>query len=109
MTGLVWLNFPIIALVFLAIVGIPLWMTFRYPEKHPDYAQARAYFANEARRLHAATSGPTAASGLAAARQHAAAQTPVPGRAHSVPQQAARRHVRVSQDETDRAEQRNRS
>jgi hypothetical protein len=35
-TGLVWLNVPLVVLVFLAIVGIPLWLTFKRPERHPD-------------------------------------------------------------------------
>jgi hypothetical protein len=67
-TGLVWLNVPLVVLAFLAIVGIPMWLTYRRPERHPDYAGARA------RR---------SAPGLAAARQHATAAAAIPGRKHS--------------------------
>jgi hypothetical protein len=44
MASLVWLNIPLAILVIAAIVGIPLWMTLKRPEKHPDYAEARAHF-----------------------------------------------------------------
>jgi hypothetical protein len=44
MTSMVWLNIPLAILVILAIVAIPVWMTFRRPEQHPDYAEARAHF-----------------------------------------------------------------
>src|ERR1022692_4964802 len=50
MTSLVWLNIPLAVLVILAIVGIPLWMTFRRPERHPEYAEARAHFRIKAAR-----------------------------------------------------------
>jgi len=41
--ALVLANFPLAILVMLAIVGIPLWMTFKHPETAPDYSEARAY------------------------------------------------------------------
>ena len=43
MNALVLANFPMAILVILAIVGIPLWMTFKRPETAPDYAEARAH------------------------------------------------------------------
>jgi hypothetical protein len=46
--ALVLANFPMAILVILAIVGIPLWMTFKRPEKTPDYAGARAYIGAKA-------------------------------------------------------------
>ncbi len=53
MTGAVIANFPIIALIVLGIVGVPLWMTFKHQDKHPDYTEARAYFrAKEAAEPH---------------------------------------------------------
>jgi hypothetical protein len=84
-TGLVWLNVPLIVLAFAAIVGIPLWLTFKRPETHPDYAEARAHYLAKARRAHVAAvaAARPADSGLSLARQHAAAQAPVPGRQHS--------------------------
>jgi hypothetical protein len=50
MTSAVWLNVPLAVLVILAIVGIPLWMTFRRPDQHPDYAEARTHFETKAAR-----------------------------------------------------------
>jgi hypothetical protein len=84
-TGLVWLNVPLIVLASAAMVGIPLWLTFKRPETHPDYAEARAHYLAKARRAHVAAvaaARPTG-SGLNLARQHAAAKAPVPGRQHS--------------------------
>jgi len=37
MTSAVWLNIPLAVLVILAIVGIPLWMTFKRPQTVPDH------------------------------------------------------------------------
>jgi hypothetical protein len=84
-TGLVWLNVPLIVLAFAAIVGIPLWLTFSRPEGHPDYTEARAHFLAKARRAHVAavSAERTAGAGLGRARQHAAAGGAVPGRRHS--------------------------
>jgi hypothetical protein len=91
-TGLVWLTVPLMVLAFSAIVGIPMWLTFRRPETHPDYAEARAHYLAKAHRAHVAAvaaEGP-ADSGLSLARQHAAAQQPVPGRRHAVRGRPAR-------------------
>ena len=63
MNALVLANFPMAILVILAIVGIPLWMTFRRPETPPDYAAARAYFGAKA--------GLRAVPAYATARSHA--------------------------------------
>lgn len=97
MTGLVWLNIPLIVLAFAAIVGIPLWLTFSRPETHPDYAEARAHFMAKARRAHVAAVSAEMpdAAGLTSARQHAAAATPVPGRQHSGRARGARRHAQA--------------
>ena len=40
MNALVLANFPIAALIFAAIVGIPLWLTFKRPDRAPRYSQA---------------------------------------------------------------------
>ncbi len=86
MNALVLANFPLAALIFLAIVGIPLWMTFKRRESTPDYAEARAHYRTKAGlRVHGDSSATTAA-GLSTARQHAAAGTSVPGRRHAAPQ-----------------------
>ena len=71
MNALVLANFPLAILVMLAIVGIPLWMTFKRPETAPDYSEARAYLGAKASRVLAAVGEP-ARAGLTPARQHAA-------------------------------------
>jgi hypothetical protein len=91
-TGLVWLNVPLIVLAFSAMVGIPLWLTFKRPDTHPDYTEARAHYLAKARRAHVAAvaAEQPADGGLSLARQHAAAQVPVPGRRHSARRRPAR-------------------
>ena len=80
MTGLVWLNVPLVVLVFLAIVGTPMWLTFTRPERGPDYAEARAHFRAKERRGRISTeAAQRSAPGLAATRQHATAAAAVPG------------------------------
>jgi hypothetical protein len=74
--ALILANFPVAILVVLAIVGIPLWMTFKRPESAPDYAGARAYLrARASRDRTAAPAARTARTGLAPVPQHAAAWT----------------------------------
>jgi hypothetical protein len=87
-SALVLANFPIAALIFAAIVGIPLWLTFKRPDKAPQFS--------------AATSGAQSvpayrAASPATARQHVAAHTPVPGRVHATAQRTARRHETAAQ------------
>ena len=43
MTPLVWASLALAALYFGAWYGIPMWMTFKRPERHPDFSEARAY------------------------------------------------------------------
>jgi hypothetical protein len=31
-----WMNLPLMAVFFLAMTGIPLWLVFRHPDRHPD-------------------------------------------------------------------------
>jgi hypothetical protein len=87
-TGIVWANFPIIALVVLAWVGVPLWLTFKRPHGRPDYSEARAYFrAKAAAQPHTSDFVPAtrvaAFDGLTVARQHLAPRGAVPGRRHA--------------------------
>ena len=94
MSALVLANFPIAALIFAAIVGIPLWLTFKRPDKAPQFS--------------AATSGAKSVAadrvaGPAAARKHVAAHTPVPGRVHATAQRTARRHETAAQRDGVRA------
>ena len=83
MTGAVIANFPIIALIVLGIVGVPLWMTFKRPHQHPDYAEARAYFrAKDAAEPHVSEFVPSSPGGRGGrADRGPAAPGPVPRRA----------------------------
>ncbi len=97
MNALILANFPIAALIFLAIVGIPLWMTFKRPETAPDYTEARAYQATASATPSYAAATSAGPSRLRTARQHAAAQTVVPGRRHAVAQRSVREHTVVGE------------
>jgi hypothetical protein len=83
-TTLVLANFPIAFLIFAAIVGIPLWLTFKRPDRAPGYARGRA---PQTAPVLAATDG------LSTVRQHAAARTTVPGRRHAAPARPVRSHA----------------
>ncbi len=37
-----WLNMPLAAVIFTAIVGIPLWMVFKHPDTGEEIEQAAA-------------------------------------------------------------------
>ncbi len=34
-----WLNIPLMAVFFLAMTGIPLWLVFKHPDRRPVLAQ----------------------------------------------------------------------
>ena len=95
MTSLVWLNVPLAVLVVLAIVGIPMWLTFKRPEKGPDYADARAHFRAKAARARgqAVTVGGHLLAGPERPRLHPGMRETVPGRRHAGARSAARSHV----------------
>jgi hypothetical protein len=44
MTGVIIAIWPIALLIVLAIVGIPLWMTFRHRHAAPDHREARSHY-----------------------------------------------------------------
>ena len=97
MTGIVIANFPIIALIVAAVVGIPLWMTLRHPHGRPDYSEARAHYrAKAAAEAHTSDFVPTtrvaAFDGLTVARQHLAPRITVPGRRHATAGPSVRTH-----------------
>jgi hypothetical protein len=105
-TGAVIANFPIIALIFLGIVGVPLWMTFKHPQTHPDYSEARAHYrAKAAAEPHVSDFVPTtrvaAVDGLTVARQHLAPRSAVPGRRHAA-EPAVRTHTPGTRTRTRR-------
>jgi type III secretory pathway component EscV len=87
-TALVLASFPIAFLIFAAIVGIPLWLVFKRPDKAPDYRHATA---------SAKTAGAGRTAAPQAARKHAATRTPVPGRVHATAQRTVRSHETAAQ------------
>ncbi len=91
MTGLVWLNIPLLVLAFLVIVGIPMRLTSKRPGRHPGSSGARAHFRARERRGRISTEAARrSAPGLASAREHATAAAAIPGRRHSGPEQDRR-------------------
>jgi hypothetical protein len=44
MNGVIIAIWPIALLIAAAIVGVPLWMTFRHRHARPDYREARAHY-----------------------------------------------------------------
>jgi hypothetical protein len=87
-TALVLANFPIAFLIFAAVAGIPLWLTFKRPDKAPAYGPAMA----------GAQPGRSGrAVGPAVARKHVAAHIAVPGRVHASAQRTARSHETAAQ------------
>jgi hypothetical protein len=34
-----WINVPLMAVFFLAMAGIPLWLVFRHPDRHPGLVE----------------------------------------------------------------------
>jgi hypothetical protein len=102
MTSLVWLNIPLAVLVILAIVGIPMWLTFKRPEQGPDYADARAHFRTKGARARgqAVTVGGHVLAGPERPRLHPGTISTVPGRRHSGARSAARSHVPGAEQRT---------
>ena len=94
MTALVLANFPLAALIFAAIVGIPLWLTFRRPDRAPQFSAATP---------GTQTIPASRAAGPATARRHVAGHTPVPGRVHATARRTARRHEVAAQHDGARA------
>ena len=43
MSAVVWANILLTLPFLIAVIGLPLWLTFHRPETAPDHAQARAY------------------------------------------------------------------
>jgi hypothetical protein len=99
MNALVLANFPIAALIFAAIVGIPLWLTFKRPDRAPRSSQAASAGPATAAAATVASARPATAPRVSLARQHAAARTAVPGRQHAAMARAGRGHAAAQRDE----------
>jgi len=48
MSAVVWANILLAVPFVVALIGIPLWLTFNRPQTGPDHAEARAYLRNRA-------------------------------------------------------------
>ena len=108
MTGIVISNFPIIAVILAAMIGIPLWITFRHPDRHPDYSEARAYVAAKAAaEVHTGDFVPTATvaavDGLTVGRQHLAPRPMAPVRRHATAGPSVRAHTRGTGTQGDQS------
>jgi hypothetical protein len=102
MTPLVWASLALTALFFGAWYGIPMWMTFKRPERHPDFSEARAYLqAKEALARGESVITVPAAGMTAARRRVTATRAIVPGRHHAGAGLAPRRsHPGGAQEDT---------
>jgi hypothetical protein len=92
MTPLVWASLALTALFFGAWYGIPMWMTFRRPERHPGFSEARAYLQAKEALAKGESVITVPADGMTTARRHmTATRAIVPGRHHAGAGLAARR------------------
>lgn len=81
MTPLVLASLALAALFFGAWYGIPMWMTFRRPERRPDFSEARAYLQAKAALAEGESVLTIPAAGMTTARRHmTATRSIVPGR-----------------------------
>jgi hypothetical protein len=93
MTPLVLASLALAALFFAAWSGIPLWMTLRRPERHPDFSEARAYLRAKAALAKGESVLTVPVAGRAGARRHmTATRAIVPGRQHAGAGLAGRGH-----------------
>ena len=47
MNSTIWLNAVLAVPFLLAIIGIPLWLTWRHTDGRPDFSRAHAYLAGK--------------------------------------------------------------
>ena len=93
MTPLVWANFPLAALFLGAWIGIPMWMTFKRPERQPGFEEARAYYRAKAALTQGEGVITVPAAGMTTTRRHmTATREVVPGRRHAGAGLIMRRH-----------------
>ena len=101
MTPLAWANFPLAALFLLAWVGIPMWMTFKRPERQPDHSEARAYYQAKAALTRGEGVITVPAAGMTTTRRHmTATREVVPGRRHAGAGLVMRRHPVAAEQHT---------
>jgi hypothetical protein len=101
MTPLVLASLALAALFFAAWSGIPMWMTFRRPERHPDFSEAQAYLRAKAALAKGESVLTVPAADMTNARRHmTATRAIVPGRQHAGAGLAGRAHPAGAQQGT---------
>ena len=101
MTPLVLASLALAALFLGAWYGIPMWMTFKRPERHPDFSEARAYLQARAALAEGESVLTVPAAGMTTARRHmTATRSIVPGRQHAGAGLAQRGHPVEAQQDT---------
>jgi hypothetical protein len=102
MTPLVWASLALTSLFFGAWYGIPMWMSFRRPDREPDFSEARAYYQAKAALARGESVITAPAARMTTARRHmTATQAVVPGREHAGAGLAPRRNHPVAAREED--------
>jgi hypothetical protein len=101
MTPLVLASLALAAVFFGAWYGIPMWMTFKRPERHPDFSEARAYLQAKAALVRGESVVTVPAAGMTTARRHmTATRAIVPGRQHAGAGLASARSHRAAEQDT---------
>jgi hypothetical protein len=101
MTPLVLANLALAAVFFGAWYGIPMWMTFKRPERGPDFSEARAYLQAKAALAEGESVLTRSAAPTTATRRHiTATRGIVPGRQHAGAGLAKRSHPVEAQQDT---------
>jgi hypothetical protein len=100
MTPLVLASLALAALFFAAWYGIPMWMTFKRPERGPGFSEARADLQAKAALAEGESVLTRPAAPMTATRRHmTATRGIVPGREHAGAGLAKRSHpVETQQD-----------
>ncbi len=101
MTPLVLASLALAALLFGAWYGIPMWMTFKRPERGPDFSEARAYLQAKAALAEGESVLIRPTAPMTASRRHVTATRGiVPGRQHAGAGLAKRSHPVETQQGT---------
>jgi hypothetical protein len=72
MSAVVWANILLAVPFLIAFIAVPLWLTFRWSQRGPDHAEARAYLRSRAGFARAAAARKDAARTSATPRRAAA-------------------------------------
>ena len=101
MTPLVLASLTLAALFFAAWYGIPMWITFKRPERGPGFSEARAYLQAKAALAEGESVLTRPAAPMTATRRHmTATRGIVPGREHAGAGLAKRSHPVETQQNT---------